>query len=86
MTDVKAIQISKQNDIDAKLDKIKELMEEVLMELKENAGDYPPESQIKAHVLKRLSKLAEEIASGKRNTVKFRNIQELDRIVSGYKA
>ncbi len=70
--------------IEEKLDKIKVLMEEVLMELKENEDAYPQESMIKVNAIKRLSKMAEEIATGKRKTVKFKSIQDLDRIVSSY--
>jgi hypothetical protein len=83
---MKAIQVQEDsNSINAKLDKIKELMEEVLIELK-NEDTRPTESQVKIDTLKRLNKMAKDIASGKRKTIKFKNIQDLDRIVTGYKA
>lgn len=61
-------------------------MEEVLVELREDEGAYPNESQIKANVLKRPNKMANDIIAGKRQTVKFKSIQDLDGIVSTYKA
>lgn len=79
------IQKNRNGNIDAKLDKIKELMEEVLIELKGNDEAYTQESKVKVGTLKRLTKMAKDIAQGRRKTVKFRNIQDLDRIVSGYK-
>ena len=83
---MKAVQLQEDsNSIDAKLDKIKELMEEVLMELKKEET-YSTESMVKASTLKRLNKMAKDIVSGKRKTVKFKNIQDLDRIISNSKA
>lgn len=77
-------QKSKERGMEAKLDKVKELLDSILIELQEQ--EQCKEGTIKASTLRRLGKMVEEIRSGKRETVKFRSIQELDRIVSNYKA
>ncbi len=39
---------------------------------------------VNAKVMERVCEIAEEIATGKRKTVKFKSIQDLDRIISSY--
>jgi len=79
---MKEIQIQKERKLEEKLDKIANLLEELIKVHEEEL--YPPEDQIKLSVLKKLEKKAKEISNGKRKTIKFKTIQELDQIISNH--
>ena len=79
---MKAVQVQESEGkvIEAKLDKIAYLLQELIQIHKEEI--YPSEDSIRPSVIKRLESKVEEIASGRRKTRSFRSIQDLDRIIS----
>jgi hypothetical protein len=79
---MKEIQVQKERKLEEKLDKIADLLEELIKIHEEEL--YPSEDNIKINVLKKLEKKAKEISSGKRKTIKFKTIQELDQIIDAH--
>jgi hypothetical protein len=77
---MKEIQIQKERKLEEKLDKIADLLEELIKIHEEEL--YPSEDKIKLDLLKKLEKKAKEISNGKRKTTKFKTIQELDQVIS----
>ncbi len=75
------VQKYRENTIEAKLDKIANLLE-LLVKMQSEESSYPPESKIKESFLKECREILKEIKGGKIKTHTYKSMAEFTKTLS----